>query len=140
MLVATLAMTDDTILPFSFPAVSRKKITAAFDGGRLTSNGGVMLLAMADRRIGVAEKLSLVFPERRDATRIVHSLADRGDARISEEDLTRRLSRPAADGRSIINCCCLGTAYSRRPSTRSQTASRKWRTSQEGRQFARYRG
>ncbi len=50
MLVATLAMTDDTILPFSFPAVSRKKITAAFDGGRLTSNGGVMLLAMdADR-------------------------------------------------------------------------------------------
>src|SRR5437867_3221641 len=72
MLVATLAMTDDTILPFSFPAASRKKITAAFDGGRLTSNGGVMLLAMADRRIGLAEKLSLVFPERRDATRIVH--------------------------------------------------------------------
>ena len=69
MLVATLAMTDDTILPFSFPAVSRKKITAASDGGRLTSNGGVMLLAMADRRVGVAEKLSLVFPERRDATR-----------------------------------------------------------------------
>src|SRR6266702_4154781 len=82
MLVATLAMTDDTILPFSFPAVSRKKITAGFDGGRLTSNGGVMLLAMADRRIGVAEKLSLVFPERRDATRIVHSLADMIRARI----------------------------------------------------------
>src|SRR6266568_7738210 len=82
MLVATLAMTDDTILPFSFPAVSRKKITAAFDGGRLTSNGGVMLLAMADRRIGVAEKLSLVFPERRDATRIVHGLADMIRARM----------------------------------------------------------
>src|SRR6266516_142901 len=82
MLVATLAMTDDTILPFSFPAVSRKKITAAFEGGRLTSNGGVMLLAMADRRIGVAEKLSLVFPERRDATRIVHSLADMIRARM----------------------------------------------------------
>jgi hypothetical protein len=63
MLVATLAMTDDTILPFSFPAVSRKKIIAACDGGRLTSNGGVMLLAMADRRIGVAEKLSFVFPD-----------------------------------------------------------------------------
>jgi hypothetical protein len=37
-------MTDDTMLPFSFPAVHAKKITAAFDGGRLTSNGGVMLL------------------------------------------------------------------------------------------------
>jgi hypothetical protein len=41
---------DDTILPFSFPVVHAKKVTAAF--GRLTSNGGVMLLAMADRRIG----------------------------------------------------------------------------------------
>jgi hypothetical protein len=30
----TLAMTDDNLL--SFPAVSRKQITAAFDGGRLT--------------------------------------------------------------------------------------------------------
>ena len=47
-------MTDDTILPFSFPAVQAKKVTAAFDGGRLTSNGGVMLLAMAERRLGLA--------------------------------------------------------------------------------------
>ncbi len=75
-------MTNDTILPFWFPAVSRKKIKAAFDGGRLTSDGGVMLLAMADRRVGVAEKLSCVFPERRDPARIVHSLADVIRARI----------------------------------------------------------
>src|SRR5258708_29843688 len=75
-------MTDDTMLPFSFPAVSRKKITAAFDGGRLTSDGGVMLLAMADRRIGVAEKLSRVFPERRDPARIVHSRAEMIRARM----------------------------------------------------------
>ena len=75
-------MSDTTILPFSFPAVGRKKITAAFDGGRLTSDGGVMLLALADRRIGVAEKLSWVFPEWRDRSRIVHSLADVIRARI----------------------------------------------------------
>jgi hypothetical protein len=44
-------MTDDTLLPFSFPAVMGKKITAAFDGGRMTSDGGVMLLAAAERRL-----------------------------------------------------------------------------------------
>ena len=59
-------MTDDTILPFSFPAVHAKKVTAAFDGGRLTSNGGVMLLAMAERRLGLADNLARVFPDRRD--------------------------------------------------------------------------
>ena len=69
-------MTDDTILPFSFPAVHAKKITAAFDGGRLTSNGGVMLLAMAERRLGLADKLARVFPDRRDPTRVLHSLVD----------------------------------------------------------------
>jgi hypothetical protein len=40
------AVTYDTTLPFSFPAVSRKPVTAAFDGGRLTSDGSVMLLAL----------------------------------------------------------------------------------------------
>jgi hypothetical protein len=75
-------MINNTVLPFSFPAVARKKVTAAFDGGRLTSDGGVMLLALADRRVRVAEKLSCVFPEWRDPSRIVHSLADMIRARI----------------------------------------------------------
>jgi hypothetical protein len=41
-------MHDDTIEPFWFPPAGRKKVTAAFDGGRLTSDGGVMLLAAAE--------------------------------------------------------------------------------------------
>jgi DDE family transposase len=75
-------MTDDTFLPFAFPAVARKKITAAFDGGRMTSDGGVMLLAMAERRLGIAERLARVFPDRRDPMRITHTLADMIRARV----------------------------------------------------------
>src|SRR3984893_11064983 len=51
-------MIDDNLLPFWLPAVRRKKITAAFDGGRLSSDGGVMLLALAERRIEIADKLA----------------------------------------------------------------------------------
>lgn len=79
---ATPAMTDDNLLPFSFPAVCRKKVTAAFDGGRLTSDGGVMLLSLAERRLGVAERLAQRFPDRRDPMRITHTLADMIRARI----------------------------------------------------------
>lgn len=75
-------MPDTTIPAFSFPAVGRKKITADFDGGRLTSDGGVMLLAMAERRLGVSERLARCFPDRRDPTRITHTLADMIRARI----------------------------------------------------------
>jgi len=75
-------MTDDTVLPFSSSSLQAKRIAAAFDGGRLISNGGVMLLAMAERRLGLAEKLARVFPDRREPTRVVHRLVDMFRARM----------------------------------------------------------
>jgi len=75
-------MFDDNLLPFSFPAVQRKKITAAFDGGRITSDGGVMLLAQAERRLGLAQRLDQVIPDRRDQDRVTHLLPDILRARI----------------------------------------------------------
>ena len=75
-------MTDDNLLPFAFPVVERKKITAAFDGGRISSDGGVMLLAQADRRLGVADRLARVIPDGRDPDRVTHLLPDILRARI----------------------------------------------------------
>src|SRR5438876_5187488 len=75
-------MTDDNLLPFCFPVVRRKKITAAFDGGRISSDGGVMLLAQAERRLGIADQLARVIPDERDASRVVHLLPDILRARI----------------------------------------------------------
>jgi hypothetical protein len=75
-------MTDDTLLPFSFPAVGRKKITAAFDGGRLTSDGGVMLLAAAEQRLKLADRLAATIRDPRDPTRVTHAMADILRARI----------------------------------------------------------
>ena len=63
--------------PFWFPAVGRKKVTAAFDGGRLTSDGGArMLLAAAERRIGIAHRLAGLIAERRNPLLVTHSVVD----------------------------------------------------------------
>ena len=75
-------MVDDTVPSFDFPAVGRKKVTAAFDGGRLTSDGGVMLLSLAEKRLGVAERLARLIPDRRDPTRITHTFTDMIRARV----------------------------------------------------------
>jgi hypothetical protein len=75
-------MTDDKPSPFPLPAVRGKKVIAAFDGGRLSSDGGVMLLAAAARRTGIAHKLAAVIPDARDPTRVVHPLAEILLARI----------------------------------------------------------
>jgi Transposase DDE domain group 1 len=61
-------MDEDIPLPFDLPAVARKKVSAAFDGGRITSDGGVMLLAQAERRLGIADRLARIIPDGRDAT------------------------------------------------------------------------
>ena len=53
-------MTDDTILSMRVPAVGRKKVTAT-STAELTSDGGVMLLSMAERRVGIAERLAVLF-------------------------------------------------------------------------------
>ena len=69
-------MPDDTATPFLFPAVGRKKVTAAFDGGRMTSDGGVMLLAAAERRLGVAGRLARLIADPRNPALVTHSVAD----------------------------------------------------------------
>ena len=75
-------MIDDSLLPFSLPSVRRKKITAAFDGGRISSDGGVMLLGLAERRMGIADKLAAEITDRREPTRVIHALSDILRARI----------------------------------------------------------
>jgi hypothetical protein len=69
-------MRNDTTVPFGFPAIERKKITAAFDGGRLTSDGGVMLLAAAERRLGLADRLAGLIADPRNPLLVTHSVAD----------------------------------------------------------------
>jgi hypothetical protein len=70
------ATDDDTLLPFSLPNIRKKKITAAFDGGQVSSDGGVFLLAAADKRLGLMDTLAAVFPDARDPAQITHSMAD----------------------------------------------------------------
>ena len=67
-------MTEDTPLPFDLPAASRKKVTADFAGGSILSDGGLVLLRAAERRLGLAEALAGCIREWRDPERVVHTL------------------------------------------------------------------
>ncbi len=63
-------MTEDTLLPFDLPAVSRKKVTADFAGGSISSDGGLILLRAVERRLGLAGCIR----EWRDPERVVRTL------------------------------------------------------------------
>ena len=68
-------MTDDSLLPFHLPAAQRKKVSAAFDGGLISSDGGLVLLRGVERRLRLAETLAGCIRDRRNQALIVHTLA-----------------------------------------------------------------
>ena len=75
-------MTDVTPLPFDLPAVARKKLTVAFDGGNQSSDAGVLLLRAAEQKVGVIARLSAALPDRRDPARIRHRFTEIIGARV----------------------------------------------------------
>src|SRR5208282_2338510 len=67
---------------FSFPTVHRKKVVAAFDGGRITSDGGVMLLGAVERQLGIADTLARLISDPRNPALVTHGVDDILRARI----------------------------------------------------------
>jgi hypothetical protein len=59
-----------------FGSSGGRKLVGAFDGGAITSNGGVVLLAAADKAIGLIERLAACFNDYRNAGCIVHAKVD----------------------------------------------------------------
>src|ERR1700675_2452157 len=61
---------------FVFPSFDRRKIEASFQGGDVSSDGGVMLLREADRRLGLIRALDGALPDPRDPELITHAQVD----------------------------------------------------------------
>ena len=67
-------MTNGNGLSLQFPDVNGRKIEGDFDGGEVSSDGGVLLVRQVDRWIGFTKRLAEVLPDPRDPDRITHSL------------------------------------------------------------------
>ncbi len=66
---------DAPFLPGLSP-VAGKPVQVAFDGGRLTSDAGVLALAEIERRLGIAERLARCIEDPRAPERVRHGLAE----------------------------------------------------------------
>src|SRR6202795_5334910 len=73
---ATPVMSEDTLLPFDLPSVARRRVSVAFDGGLLSSNGGVLLLRGVERRLGLAARLAGCIKDRRNPESILHTVEE----------------------------------------------------------------
>ncbi len=63
-----LRLTMNETIPYlpGLPPVAGKELCARFDGGRLSSDGGVLLFAGIERRLGIAELRASCVADERD--------------------------------------------------------------------------
>jgi hypothetical protein len=69
-------MVDSTPFLPGLSPVRGKAVVARFDGGRLSSQGGLLALREVERRLGVAERLAACLKDPRAPERVWHRLAE----------------------------------------------------------------
>ena len=74
-------MNATPILPGLSP-VAGKPLTASFDAGRLSSDGGMIVLREIATRLGLAQAITARLRDERDHTRVQHSYAEMVEARM----------------------------------------------------------
>ena len=61
---------------FEFHGLFQRKVKARFDGGKITSDAGVLLLREVERRTGLIAGLAQCFTDHRDARLIEHTVKE----------------------------------------------------------------
>ena len=69
-------MTNCTLPKIAFPACRKRRVEARFDGGEVTSNGGVLLLRQADRLLGLTAAVARGLDDGRQAGKVRHGFRE----------------------------------------------------------------
>src|SRR5580700_10476706 len=69
-------MTECTQSSFGFEACGRREIVARFDGGRISSDGGVFLLRQTDQRLNLLPRLAECFLDGRNQKLVEHTIQE----------------------------------------------------------------
>ncbi len=65
-----------TPTPLEFHAFGRRQVVDRFDAGRLTFDGGAILLRELDRRLGPMRRVAGRFTDDRDPDKVEHSVLE----------------------------------------------------------------
>ena len=65
-------MTDCFPSPICLPAFKGRKVEVNFEGGDITSDGGILLLQQMDRKLGLTEKIAGRLCDPRDPSKVKH--------------------------------------------------------------------
>lgn len=74
--MAPTSTTNSNPTTYHFGQLGRRQVVADFNGGHITSDGGVALIAQIDRHFRITTRFAQCFEDHRDRKRVQHSLDD----------------------------------------------------------------
>ena len=98
----------ETTTQIDFPFAGRRTVRAAFDAGPISSDGGAVLLAQVDRRIGLLRSMAKAVRDERDPRLVEHSVFDLIRQRVFQIALGYEDCNDATTLRSdpVLKVCC----------------------------------
>ncbi|MGI5817304.1 MAG: transposase [Armatimonadota bacterium] len=88
-----------TVPRFEPGILSGREIIGSFDGGDISSDGGVILVAEAERKLGLIGRLALVIDDERDPVKVRHGIS---------EMLAQRVFPAGGFGGARVKVRCVG--------------------------------
>lgn len=67
-------MSNCTRKTFQFPALKKREVLAAFDGGSITSDSGILLLRQVEQKIKLLKHVAAVIPDNRKQEKVTHNI------------------------------------------------------------------
>ncbi len=69
-------MSKCTTKQFEFPHVKSRQVIANFKGGSVSSDAGLLLVSQADKQLGLLKAVAKAIPDKRDQSKVQHSIED----------------------------------------------------------------
>jgi hypothetical protein len=127
----------DSATVIQLPLLPRKLVAVDFDGGDLSSDAGLLPLALADQQVQLTQRLAAAVADPRDPTRIAHSMQDLFRERIY---LIAQGYEDANDATSMRHDPLLKVAVGRSPEEpplASQSTLSRWENAVTGKDLLR---
>jgi hypothetical protein len=73
---------NNTVVDLVFPAVGGREVVSRNDGGDITSDAGLLLVSLADKKLGLTQAIAHCIEDPRDQSKVEHGLVEMVRERI----------------------------------------------------------
>jgi hypothetical protein len=77
-----MLLMNNTTLDLFFPAVGGKEVVSRNDGGDITSDAGLLLVSLADKKLGLTRAMASAVTDHRDQDKVTHHIIEMARERI----------------------------------------------------------